>query len=83
MQAKDFAPGQLSAVEAASRQSPQTATFNLEAKARPAPRVEAFVEASAADSSYAEEALPAPSTLCSGEPIHCGRAVAWTPHWAC
>jgi outer membrane receptor for ferrienterochelin and colicins len=57
MQAKDFAPGQLDAAEAASRQSPQTATFNIEAKARPTPEVETFIEADAADSRYAEEAF--------------------------
>jgi outer membrane receptor for ferrienterochelin and colicins len=54
MQAKDFTPGRLDFFDAASRQSPQTATFNIDAKARPAPDVEAFIEASAADSRYAE-----------------------------
>jgi outer membrane receptor for ferrienterochelin and colicins len=57
LEANDFAPGQLDAIDAASRRSTQTATFNIEAKARPAPGVETFIEASAADSRYAEEAF--------------------------
>ena len=54
MRGSDFAPGQLSPIEAGVRQAPQTATFNIDAKARPAPGSEIYIEASAADTRYAE-----------------------------
>ena len=55
--AREFGPGSLSAPDAASRQNPQTATFNIEAKVRPFSGVEAFIEASAGDSRYAEQSF--------------------------
>jgi outer membrane receptor for ferrienterochelin and colicins len=55
MQSKDFTPGQLDPVDAASRDWPRTATISMDAKARPASGVETFLEASAADTRYAEE----------------------------
>ena len=54
MRARDFPPGVLDPLDAAARRPPQIATFNIDAKVRPAPGVETFIEASVADTRYAE-----------------------------
>ena len=53
--ANDFAPGALARVDRDIRQPPGIASFNFDAKVRLAPEVEAFVDASATDSRFAEE----------------------------
>jgi iron complex outermembrane receptor protein len=53
--ASEFAPTGLGRAFAALRETPQIGTFNIDAKARPAPGVETFVEASMTDSRVAED----------------------------
>jgi iron complex outermembrane receptor protein len=55
MLSKDFNRGQLDLIDESNRGLPKTTTVNIEAKARPAPGVETFIEASAADTRYAED----------------------------
>jgi iron complex outermembrane receptor protein len=56
--ARDFASGNLASSDKSSRDlSPQIGNFNIDARARVAPGVESFVEASMGDSRYAEKGL--------------------------
>jgi len=56
IQARDFGSGTLSSSDASNRDlSPQIGNFNIDARARVAPGVEAFAEASMGDSRYAEK----------------------------
>ena len=53
--ARDFASGALLLSDSSSRQSPQVGAFNIDGRVRLAPGVEAFAEASATDTRYAEK----------------------------
>ncbi len=52
--ASEFAPGRLVPVYAETLLSPHVDTFSIDAKARPAPNAEVFLEASAANTRYSE-----------------------------
>jgi outer membrane receptor for ferrienterochelin and colicins len=53
--ARDFAPGALPLSDSSSRQSPHVGAFNIDGRVRLTPKVEAFAEASATDTRYAEK----------------------------
>jgi iron complex outermembrane receptor protein len=53
--ASDYAPRELPAPDAASRQNPLVGAFNIDARIRIAPGVEAFLETSMSDSRFAEK----------------------------
>lgn len=55
--ASDFAPVNLTAVDAANRQPPSIGTFNIDGRARIAPNVEIVLEGSMADGRLAEKDL--------------------------
>jgi outer membrane receptor for ferrienterochelin and colicins len=78
-----LAPGQLDAAEAASRQPPQTATFNIEAKARPTPRSRPSSKRTRPTAVTPRRPLPAPSTPCPGGQIHSGWVGALILRWGC
>ena len=56
-QSRDFLPGNLPASEAAVRQSPLVGAFNIDGRARIAPGVETFLEASMANGRLSEDSL--------------------------
>lgn len=56
-QSRDYAPGNLGAIDATSRQSPTIGTFNIDGRARVTTGIEVFVEASMGDSRLTEDGI--------------------------